>query len=45
MTNPFQTLKRLLEGSTEFGRTPSADAASRVEKNFMKFDLTAQKRF
>lgn len=45
MTNPLLTLKRLLEGTPEVGRTPSTEAASRFEKNFMKFDLTAQTRF
>lgn len=44
MTNPFATLKRLFEGAPDLGG-PSEPAARRVEKNFMKYDLTVDSRF
>ena len=44
MTNPFASLKRLFEGTPDVGPTPRA-SAQRFEKNFMKYDLTADLRF
>jgi hypothetical protein len=44
MTNPFVTIKRLFEGTPDVARW-SSSAQTRVEKNFMRFDLTADPRF
>ncbi len=44
MTNPFATLKRLFDGSPDVGGSPQS-SARRVEKNFMKYDLTVDPRF
>jgi hypothetical protein len=44
MTNPFVTLKRLFEGTQDVQR-PSSVSLLRGEKNFMKYDLTADPRF
>lgn len=44
MTNPFVSLKRLFEGTPDPERSPHA-SAQRVEKDFMKYDLTADPQF
>jgi hypothetical protein len=45
MTNPFVSIKRLFEGSPNARRTQPSGLDGRVEKDFMKFDLTADARF
>jgi hypothetical protein len=44
MTNPFVSLKRLFEGTPVSDGSLQGDVR-RVEKNFMKYDLTADGRF
>lgn len=44
MTNPFATLKRLLQAPSGPRRTRQA-APARTEKDFMTYDLTADTRF
>lgn len=42
--NPFVTLKRLFEGTSHVRRSPQTPPG-RIEKNFMKYDLTIDARF
>jgi hypothetical protein len=46
MTNPFTTIKRLLDGTPDAVSTASgASRRGAGEKDFMKHDLTADERF
>ena len=45
MRNPFVNIKRLFEGTSNEWRPSSGSPETRVEKNFMKYDLTADLRF
>lgn len=45
MTNPFLSIKRLFQDSPDLSGRPSGNAAQSFEKDFMKYDLTADARF
>lgn len=44
MKNPFFSIKRLFEGAPDARRSVDL-SGEKAEKNFMKFDLTADMRF